>query len=371
MVQQISRSEERKAARFFLHTLSIPQQLAVIDEIILTRERELRIAFPEVERISSGVKERTDRTGRLSIRRVSTIVFHVRGKWSTPTSKGRESLPKHLLTYWGGGKKRRLVAVRTDVRESAVDAIPHASTRHSIYSDPGLVSKEVATGNLCCAIRIKGIRGCRYAVSCRHVLSASELLHPDRDQNVLLALYEDYAERCLESTSYFGRLGQIGAYPSYDVEFALITDKDEARRALGAVTFNGERAYVRDLPSIRDLGTYYVVVGRGGRAVPIKLRYSTTHYDFVLPYETPAGDIDVAHALVIESVVAGSGNDIPRKGDSGSPVLSSRRGGSLVGLHFAGSESQRRSYMIPAAEIFPSPKFPGWSENKRIFLTNL
>ena len=106
-----------EAARVFDEMLSPAEQVAVAEEVILTRAVELARAYPNTVAISFGPRRRR---GEISEGAPPCVRFLVGVKWPPSTRRvpPKGTIPGRLLAMATVGGRRRLCAVPTDVEDA-------------------------------------------------------------------------------------------------------------------------------------------------------------------------------------------------------------------------------------------------------------
>ena len=144
-------------------------QLAIAEEIVRARARELCRAYPNVVNVSFGHRRRRHAAScRHRVVEQICVRFLVSRKWR----KGRDGageIPKRLLTFCSLAGKRELCAVPTDVE----DATPHLRVRAQGMQIAATWEGISDWGALTCAVRRNTVPDRIYGLSCRHVLSVS------------------------------------------------------------------------------------------------------------------------------------------------------------------------------------------------------
>jgi len=97
--------------------LSVKEREDLARETVQTREKELRLAFPDVIGIGYGLKARRNVEGRFTDE--VCVTFIVRNKWAeTPLRPRKRAIPQYLYAYCTIEAERRRCAIPTDVNDS-------------------------------------------------------------------------------------------------------------------------------------------------------------------------------------------------------------------------------------------------------------
>lgn len=357
-----------QAQRNFSRGLTRAAQLQLAHEVALTRGPELCLAYDNLVAVSSGFRTRRAQAGAAAeICREPCVGFIVQRKWPTPGRPGHpQALPKHLIAFGDVAGKRVLCAVPTDVRakrdygrpvphDAAVEELPYGIlvTRQ----DARKYSGGVAT----CAIRRPAAGDQVFLMSCRHVLSRTDL-DLDTDETDLPVLQGTAALTPLGTTT--GIRGSLdgGATSGFDAQLAAIDDDEALTLAMGGVAFDDAESYVRltgDVPA-----AYWIATGRvgaDGRRLLVGVEHLDTVVNFQMDYPQADGSkVRVTHDLVLH----GRPSETLTFGDSGSPVILFKRGRTLIGMYIGGGPGN--AYIIPAWQLMTPGNFgqageSGWT----------
>src|SRR4051794_247915 len=90
----------RKAVHAFSTGMSEAEQRTLAEELVETRETELRRAYPELIRLMVGYRtKRRGKAGRIEVIPQICIVFFVKRKWKPEDFRAERALPRHLYAY--------------------------------------------------------------------------------------------------------------------------------------------------------------------------------------------------------------------------------------------------------------------------------
>ena len=332
------------AASRVYDTLARDEQLTVVREAVTTRAAELCLAYRNVIDVSFGYRRRRAGSGGPP-RIVPTpcVRFLVKRKWQHGQKVAGQTLPRRLFAYCSVGGRRTLCAIPTDVEDARVFRGIEAGALLPIEAR---WQESVAGGVLTCALRRSGVAG-TYALSCRHVLSLTDLFHPHPTWGASVEAIEDRgAARLGRTRAVAGALSEAPE-PSFDAQLLAVTDVERLRRALGGLRLDGHARGLGDLPDLR-----FIVTPRG--------TVEATQLEFIFdrPLYRLGGVGWVSHRELVVSALA----EPTRRGDSGSPVVSRRDGGLLLGMHIAGVDNgpgARFAYMIPAWDLLNPANYDG------------
>ena len=340
---QRSTSDDAAARKIYLQELGRADQLALVREIVDTRSTELCRAYPNVIDVAVGYKwKRLKKTGARRLIRTPCVIFIVKHKWGKLSKHNREEeLPAHLFAYWRIRDERKLCAIPTDVDDASV---------HSGFEPQALGDRILVTGNgkktfgsVTCALH-RSVFGARpFAISCRHVLSLSKVLHP---QSVLGAsvVLSSSGRPVGESIDIKGRLIEAPDL-SHDAQVVIVTDLAALRDALGDVNLTDWARSESDVPD-----EYEVVVP--GRRIRARFRgFVQTSID----YKRPDARSVIHESLILSQLTTGS-----QPGQSGSPLVSRDGSGLLIGMHIAGKVDDKHGPLglaIPAWHLMDPDRY--------------
>ena len=328
-----------EASETFAHLL-LPEQLAVAREIVETRAPELARAYPGIIDISFGYRRRRNRrTRRLDIVKAPCVRFIVRHKWPRREKHKHERIPSRLFAYWTIDGRRRLCAVPTDVESASSFTSPHAQ------AEPIRAHWKTSTadGAIACALTRDSQPATTFALSCRHVLSLTDLYCHEPTWGAAVTVKPDVLVGPTVAVA-----GQLQNPPdrSFDAQLLESVNNSALGEALGGLTLSGYAKGYDDLPDEWFIRTPSLTIA----ARKLGFVYDRPYY---------VGCVGtVVHYLLVESTV-----DTPTEGGhSGSPVVSAPDGGVFLGMHVAGMDNgpgNRFAYMIPAWQLFDPSNYDG------------
>ena len=297
------------------------EQLRAVRELVTTRAAELCLAYPNVIDVSFGYRrQRTRAGGPPRIVPSPCVRFLVKRKWRRGQKAAGQVLPRRLLAFCSVGGRRTLCAIPTDVEDARVFRGVEAG---ALLPVAVRWQESVTGGVLTCALRRSGVAG-TYALSCRHVLSLTDLCHPQPTWGASVEAIEDRGAGRLGTTrAVAGPLSEAPA-PSFDAQLLEVTAPELLRRALGGLRLDGHARDLGELPDVR-----FILTPRG------TIEATQLEFIFDRPLYWLGGVGWVSHRQLVVSVPA----EPTRKGDSGSPVVSRRNGGRLLGMHIAGVDN--------------------------------
>ena len=328
----------REACRVFDFDLTHKEQLAIAEEVAITRAGELCLAFSNVVRVSFGYRRRRDLLNRKQLIVPQPCVrFTVANKrYERRTMALVREIPSRLLAFCRTGGNRRLCAVPTDVEDIA----PHLSVR----AEAGPASISVnwnggsESGMIACALRRDFVPDSVYGLSCRHVLSVSAQFFDEPTWGAVVRVGSLSDSMVLGQTLSIA--GDLGPSDSFDAQLFEVTNVAGLQQALPLPEVTGYARTAAELPT-----NYDIVTSRG--------RINATFVDFVDEGGYEVSGRDIRHRRLVQSHPE-TGTDA---GDSGSPVIS-KDGRLLLGMHVAGLADLDRqgyyltiSYMIPAWDL--------------------
>jgi hypothetical protein len=357
-------TELRQALRNFKR-LGLAGGLRLAHEVALTRGRELCLAYSNLVSVSSGYRTRREGSGGTpQLYREPCIGFIVGRKWSGPgRADNPQALPRHLYAFGTFEDKRQLCAIPTDVRarRDYGRPVPHDGSDDvpfGILVDSASAN-DFASGVVTCAIQRPAVPSAQFAMSCRHVMSCTDLV-PDPDESDLPVLLDTAARPALgRSTALRGRLGDNSAY-SFDAQLATLKNSQALALLAGGLAFDGGASYATE-PS--EIGTgFWIATGRAdaaGKRLLVWVDYQDTVQDFEMTYEIGGRPTTVVHRMVLH----GRPESELQDGDSGAPAMRVRRGQRLIGMYIGGSKGH--AYVIPAWQLmtpsnFGKPAEAGW-----------
>ncbi|WP_425404110.1 hypothetical protein [Hwanghaeella sp.] len=350
-----------EARRTFREELSYADQLRLAEEIVLTRGQELCLAYANVISLTFGFARKRSKSdpAKKILRRDVSVSFIVKRKWGEGQAVKGQELPKYLFAFWKVGRKRKLCAVPTDVEaaDDVMQAEPLSAKSTALVSDPA--GQIGVTGAITCVIKRKK-RPLPYAISCRHVLSMSDVRHGKPGGGNPVSIYRGGGGALAVSTGIRGPLSGNRRSYSLDVQLAGILDgkEDAFRQTMLDLEITD---YVRsnaDIPRRFDI--YRPPTRHDGESQRRSERVTADlvrfHYNRLLPYHQSIGRI--LHELLLEVRAS------PRtmKGDSGSPAITTDKT-KLVGMLIAGQGDL--SYLIPAWYLLNPVQYGPGRERER------
>lgn len=308
--------------------LAPKEQLQLVQELVTTRRGELTRAYVDVISVAAGHRVRHDDAGRPTVDPevcVTVVVKEKKGKARVPAAR---RVPDTLFAYWTVGDERVLCAVRTDVEDGAVLRAIRPLAQVEAVSPKSTAS---APGVIACAVqRADGV----YAISCRHVFGMALLLAPPVDDAEVRAVGD--ATPFGGGTDSAGRLVN-GLEYSFDAQLMKASNEDRLQAALGEIIYASRALGWDDLIPGRDcwIHTWH------GR---VRAQYAARHVE---PIEYSPMLNDIRHRALARFITPDGG---VRPGDSGSPVMSARGGGKLLGMLIA-SNVATHAVAIPAWQL--------------------
>ncbi|MEO0651740.1 MAG: hypothetical protein AAFZ65_13775 [Planctomycetota bacterium] len=333
------------------------RQLELVREVVADRTDLLVQAYASLGAVGYG-----DRLVGERVEHEPCLVFYVDRKLSERSRKlpAEQRLPKHVLAHATVARKRRQVAIPTDVREGAGPTVfrAHSTTPTRRRKKVRVESAAGAVlGVPTLVVRLRNASDTRlpdrYLLSCLHVLGVTEKDHPGLPE-AELALPE--GAPFAVSTRKAGSLIDASTGDSFDAALARVDGGPEPLEAL--------RKAVPEQPTARarlrwQIPPRYVVWTARGTLAAERLGF-LEGANALVAYKTPGGELVTSHRELVESLVD------TEPGDSGSPVVS-EDGTKLLGMHIAGIG--RRALMIPAYDLIGRPfEFRGLSANWKIEL---
>lgn len=345
----------KQASRVFDHLLTPAKQMSVVREVVETRAAELVRAYRNVIDVGFGYRRRrSQRSGGYQIVRTPCVRFVVRRKWAGRTEEDPErKIPERLFAYCWVGGERRLCAVPTDVEDARAFAVPRSQAGGIEVT----WDETKAHGAVACGVQRSGDKR-TFALSCRHVLSLSDVYSQEPTWGASVAVLADGATAVLGRTRAIAGTLQEAPRPSFDAQLLEVTSLDALRLALDETRFLSYASGLDDLPD------QFLILTPHGDVGASKLGFV---YDRPL---YPLGQIGyVSHRMLVESTP----DTATQSGDSGSPVVSQARDGMLLGMHIAGldnSKGNRFAYMIPAWQLFDPRNYNGAANSEEWTIFN-
>lgn len=335
-----ARTQRTKDAVAAWKALSRSKQLDLAADLVETRRDELRRAYRGVVAVTCGYGTRT-RAERPRVDGKISVVFLVRRKKPTDALSSGDRIPEHVYTYVGAGKRKRLLAVPTDVECKSTYRVKSQSPA-SIRVTSGAESDAGVKGAIACIVEPSP--GERMALSCYHVC---------RPTSALVTLAHS-GEQLGCVTSFRGLLVPNDPI-SMDVALARIdpdrgTPNPPLRLAAPAL-----KSY-KVAPNWRRIlqaGAYVINTPHGEKSAQWG-RMWRPEDGLVLDYRS-LGTIRMA-GVVIESILDHATTEV---GDSGSPVVT-KGGRYLLCMPITGDGP--RAFMLPASEILWRENYTGLSQ---------
>jgi hypothetical protein len=337
-MRQGQRRNVREAQRVF-NELPPEQQMTLTKEQVETRAEELHRAYENLIQVSYGyrLRRRKDKGGTRVVRK-PCVIFIVDKKWSDGAGHSDDALPKFLYAYCTVNGERKLCAIPTDVDEAEQllklkpEALPGIEVTAS-------AATQAEPGSITCAVQRSSQPDMTYIISCRHVFSLSETLHPEQRVS---AVQLRGGGKSLGITLKVTGVLQDEPPLSFDAQLAEMTDAEALRTALNDIRFLDYAHTQDDFPP-----EYWVITPHG----PVKVHFvQIIKPSFPLDYSRSGINKVVHEELVVSHFTTA---DKTGRGDSGSPVATEKTGGVLLGMHIAGSDD--RTGTIPAWQLL-SPK---------------
>ena len=337
-------AEEQNA---YFHELTDAERQQLVDEIVESRAAELCRAYEGVVSVFLGYGlEKDSKNEDLNVRQVPCVTFLVRSKWrgsEARRTKGR--IPSHLLAYWHGAGRSMRVAVPTDVDDGRDHTGVEPHTAPGIHVRINASTSE--QGAIACAVRRSGLDK-TYFISAKHVLNASSTLYPDNQWGSAVHSAAG-GLRIGKTLGVAGALSNI-AEESFDAQLGRVENEGALRDAMKNIDF---RAVAR---SSHDVPPDYFILAPGG-AIPAERAGYPPNY--IINYGRSGID-SVVHRVLLQSLCTPG---TLSRGISGSPIMSARAGGTLLGMHIAGND--RRSFAIPAWRLLSARNYLRTSSRER------
>ena len=254
----------RQALRNFKR-LSRRAQLQLAHEIALTRGAELCLAYRNLVAVSSGYRTRRAGPGaQPRVYREPCVGFIVYRKWGAPARVDNpQALPRQLFAFGDIDGTRLLCAVPTDVRACSDYGrpVPHdgdGAVPFGVLVDSPAAS-DFASGVVTCAVHRPAAPATPFVMSCRHVLSCTDLV-TDPDGSGLQVLLGTASRPTLGTTTALrGRLGDENAF-SFDAQLATVGNPQALQRAKGGLSFDADDSFIAQPGDIE--GGFWIATGR-------------------------------------------------------------------------------------------------------------
>jgi hypothetical protein len=173
-----------------------------------------------------------------------------------------------------------------------------------------------------------------YAIGCRHVFGLALILNPAVNDATIKDISGTTA--LAQATDHAGTLAN-GVQYSFDGQLAEVSNQESLLATLGNVTYASRALGWDDVTATQDC---WILTPHG----PVAARYKGQHVD---PLEYTLWLNDIRHRALLRFIVSQGG---VHAGDSGSPVMSARGGGMLLGMLIA-ADSSTYAVAIPAWEL--------------------
>jgi hypothetical protein len=305
------------------------------------------------------------------------VIFVVRNKWQKgkESSDRRQHLPSHLLTYASIDGQRLICAVPTDVQPMSRFHSATSQSEGGIYADEPDFGEY---GSVTVAVEVKSNDTSRlYLLSCQHVLSPQVEVGTgsmSAGAHVIPVVSSDPLLRGQPTASAgsVGRSVAIGGEiradgsPSFDVQFAAVTNRSWLKTALKDLNLSSQTPFVTSRSTLDQIAlhnNFELLVPEnhprwlGKHRSPVIAAFSAyIPPSFGISYDARINGnrrkILVHHWTLVELRVLGT--SAPERGDSGSPVVAYFSDGTatLVGMHIAASDDDVHTYLIPAWQLF-------------------
>jgi hypothetical protein len=344
-----------QSAKRAFRVLGREAQFLLAQEVVQTRERELRLAYPDLVGIGFGFKTKRTASGRgARLVRTPCVIFEVERKRKLArASESVRKLPPLLFAYMGEPGSRRLCAVPTDVKESAAFGKPEPHDGSNSDIPFGIVvngktsEADGVAGTIACAVTRSSDPGQVYAISCRHVLSRSLIEDPDIRAGCRVDL-GSMPGPLLGKTAKARGVFVSAPASSFDAQLVRISDKDALSMALAGLKFDPDDPVLTGPERIPN--GFWVATPRAdsnNRRLKVWVTFIDWPKHRAMAYHLPAGDLQVAHTLVIHGVAKDTRLE---PGDSGSPAILVNGGGRLIGMYLGGDGLN--AYFIPGWQLF-------------------
>lgn len=326
----LSRSELAATKRVF-NGLAREQQLRLAERVARERRAELCATYASLATVGFGYRTRSDRSHGYRIVRKPCVTFIVKRKWRQPRPDSQQRLPPYLLTTIPDDGEDCLCAVPTDVVPAARFSGARLQAGDAVHVGGNLESRAFI-GRLTCMVSRDREPGVRYALSCRHVLSMTEELHPRNPTSATVEARQ--GGRLIGHTSSVrGRLSTSGE--SLDAQLARIDDNvdlGQVAALIGGQQFDAVRPSALDWPDFPPL--FYIHTAR--HALKVEL---VGFLERPFPYP----QVGMVNNGML--AIARFRSEPTITGDSGSPVFTLPYGGTLLGMHLGGNS--RHAFILP------------------------
>lgn len=347
------------------------QRFQLVDEVAQDRGPELTLAFRSAIMVAAGFRRRIGRSGRPSRTQEPCIVFVVKDKW--PDEQVRENdpqkIPRYLLAHATVDGLRVPCVVPTDVQpqEWFHGARPQGAVTLQVGS--GQIG---GTGAAACAVQLGvGPHAMKLLMSAHHVFSPfpDVAMRTPRSGSPVSRLIPEGGPPFATSSAWGGAMRADGQ-PSFDVQFAKVSDWAAARSVLSGLRLSANIPYAGSAAQVMALGkkaSFEILVPADNpewRGAPRPV--ARVALDAILPDSygfdcavRENGAFTERHLvfrrLVRMRLLANVGQLLP--GDSGSAVVVRRADGThtLIGLFIASGNDY--AYAIPAWQLFDTSSY--------------
>lgn len=322
--------------------LSVEKREDLARETVQTREKELRLAFPDVIGVGYGLKARRNVAGQFTDE--VCVTFIVRNKWAeTPLRPRKRAIPQYLYAYCTIEAERRRCAIPTDVNDSErYRGVKPQNNEKILATSPGYPWCE---GVFCCAVRYPG-KPQIYGIGCHHVLAMSEII-PEVPPTVEVV-------RGSNQQQVLGHLGDYHGIVGPGREFFDAAAIEMAEEVVRAQVINQPPPGILVVPRASGLpggeARYVIKTPRGNNILATRtgvLSGPIVEYEVLENYH--GGELSAK--VLIELKTQG---DFTQTGDSGSPVFDEAES-TFMGMHIAGIGN--RAFFIPAWELLQASNY--------------
>jgi len=360
LLQQAARRQQAEAEAAW-ENLPLEHRRRCAAELVLTRARELQLAYPDIIAIGHGFRTRgRERTRGLRktvappgrVTDEPCVVLTVGRKWrrGIVARRGRE-IPAFLWSYVEHEGRPVLCAVPTDVRcGTELKVTPRLWVDDNGGGGNGQSGLELIRvtdgvhtpqkGTFCCAVQ-RPDSGEIFGLSCHHVLAMSTKTHPPGTPSPGQVTLRSTGARIGEiDFAWLGRLVRPGIDLSFDAALCQVDAgaRGPFRQACGAVR---PTSVLPPGPCPVDCT---VMTAQNGR-LRARLVMELSFFNGVGYF--PSGDQPIQPRIAEFDIVGGI---TTAGGDSGCAVLDSS-GTMLVGMHIGGRDGTNRIFVIPAYDL--------------------
>ena len=347
-----------------------PRQFELVDEMAQDRGPQLTLGYRNVIMLAAGFRRRTGPTGRPSRTQEPCVVFVVKTKW--PSEPGREDdpqkIPPFLLAHVTVEGRRVRCAVPTDVQ--AQESFRGTRTMGNAILQVG--SAPIGgTGTAACAVQIgAGPSAMKLLLSAHHVFSPFPDVSAGTPQSGLPirqlgAANNTTAPQAFATSSRWGGAMRADGQPSFDAQFAKVSDWDSARDTVSALMLSTDSPYAGSAAQVMALGkadAFEILVPpnnpewHGPQRLPTRAALDAVlsdSYGFDCDVRENGAFVQrhlTFQRLIRMQLLASSGALL--SGDSGAAVVARRTDGAhtLIGLFIASGDDF--AYAIPAWQLF-------------------